>query len=128
MTFDDDFADVSSLFAEVFGTEDVVITDPAGNEFTFIAKAIGDERVEHRRNDRGTEVVVTREIYLDVDKDGRESDGRPDVLNLRGTVTLGDLIYAIERVTHSRSGDAVVHAIRIESGEKSREGYRRRNL
>lgn len=127
MTFDDDFDAVNGLFAEVFGTEQIVVVDPAGDSWTYSA-TVGDERVEHRRTDRGIDVAVTRELYVEVDADGRDINGRPEVLNLRGVVTVGELTYAIERVTHSRSGAAVLHVIRIETGEKSRDGYRRRGL
>lgn len=127
MTFDDDFDAVDGIFAEVFGTEEIVVVDPAGESWTYDATA-GDERVEYRKTDRGTDVAITREIYLEVAAAGRDTGGRPEVLNLRGVATVGELTYAIERVTHSRSGAAVLHVIRIETGEKSRDGYRRRGL
>lgn len=124
--FDDDFAAVDDMFADVFGTEDITVTEVDGTEHTYAAEVL-DEKVESRETDLGTETVVAREVCIKSDPDGRESDGTPKILNLRGTVTIGDLVYAIENVTHSRSGDAVLHTKRISASEKSRRDYRRQS-
>jgi hypothetical protein len=126
-TFDDDFAAVDDLFGEVFGTEEIIVTEPDGStEHTYDADVL-DERVESRETDLGTEIVVTREVVIQCDSDGREDDGIPTVLNLRGTVTIGGIVYAIESITHSRSGQAVLHTKRISASERGRDSYRRRN-
>lgn len=126
-TFDDDFAAADDLFEEVFGSEEVIVTEADGSTTHEYDAVVMDERVESRETEVGTDTVVTREVIIQCDSDGREDDGIPTVLNLRGTVTIGGITYAIESVTHSRSGQAVLHTKRISAGERGRESYRRRN-
>ena len=125
-TFDDDFADVDDMFADVFGTDTITVTTPVGTEYTF-ASVAGDETVEQRQTEYGIETIVARGFDIPIDRDGREETGEPDVLSLNGTVTLGNIIYAIETITDSKAGTATLHCKRISTAEKSREGYRRRN-
>lgn len=126
--FDDDFAAADAAFDDVFGTEEITVTEADGTTTHTYDAVVLDEKVENRETDRGSEIIVTREVVIQCDADGREDDGIPTVLNLRGTVTIGDLTYAIESVTHSRSGQAVLHTKRISAGERGRDSYRRRNL
>ena len=125
-TFDDDFADVDDMFADVFGTDDITVTTPTGTEYEFAA-TVGDETVEQRQTEYGMETIVARGFDIPIDRDGRDEDGQPDVLNLNGTVTLGSITYAIERITASKAGMATLHCKRISAAEKSRDTYRRRN-
>lgn len=125
--FDDDFAVADDLFEEVFGSEEIIVTEADGSTTHEYDAVVLDERVESRETEVGTDTVVTREVIIQCDSDGREDDGIPTVLNLRGTVTIGGITYAIESVTHSRSGQAVLHTKRISAGERGRESYRRRN-
>lgn len=124
-SFDDDFAYVDDMFDDVFGTEEIIVTTMGGEEYTF-SSIVGDETVEQRTNEMGTETIVARGFDIPVDKDGRDENGQRDVLDMNGTVTLGSVLYAIEKITSSKSGMATLHCKRISTAEKSRENYRRR--
>lgn len=105
--------------------EVVAVEDPNGHTWPFPEAIVGDERTEQRMGDLGTEVVVTREITIPIDPAGRNEDGRPDVLNLRGFAIAGGIRYAIEQIETSRAGMAVLKTKRVDFAEVSREQYRR---
>lgn len=129
MTLNDDFNAAEDLLDEAFEPEEITIVDPAGNEWTWQAQVL-DERAEQRSTDLGTEVVIMREVSIRIAAEGRQEDGRPDLLNLRGSVVIGQLggqlRYAIDDVLTSRAGKAVLQCRRIGSAEKSRDTYRKR--
>ena len=114
-------------FARLFheSGEYVMVEDPNGRQWPFASAIVGDERVEQRPTEFGTEVVVTREITIPIDPAGRNDDGRPDVLNLRGFAIAGGIRYAIEEIESSRSGLATLKTKRVDLAEMSRENYRR---
>lgn len=103
----------------------VVVEDPDGRQWPFPESIVGDEKVEQRQAEFGTEVVVTREITIPIDPAGRHEDGRPDVLNLRGFAIAGGIRYSIEEIESSRAGMAVLNTKRVDLAEMSRENYRR---
>lgn len=123
--FDDDFAAADDAFDDVFGTEKIIVTETDGTEHEFNGTVL-DEQVEHRETDLGRETVVTRQVDIPISTAGREEDGQPEVLNLRGTVTINDLVYAIESITHGRIGRATLHCKRTAPSERGRDTYRRR--
>jgi hypothetical protein len=124
--FDADFAAVDGMFDEVFGTEDVIIEEADGTQHTFAA-TVADETAEQRQTDMGTETIVARDVVIPISARGREHDGAPEILNLRGVVIVNEIRYAIEQVLHSRSGMALFKTRRVSVAEKARDTYRRRN-
>lgn len=105
--------------------EVVTVEDPHGHVWSFPDAIAGDERTEQRANELGTEIVITREITIRIDPAGRNEDGRPDILNLRGFAVAGGIRYAIETIETSRAGMAVLRTKRVDFAEVSREKYRR---
>ena len=102
-----------------FFAEDITLIDDQGTETTVTAKP-SSERTEQRQTEYGTELVVTRDFFLELD---------PDVLiNTRVTVVCGDTHYAIEEIVKdSSSVFATLKTKRVAPSEKSRENYRKRS-
>lgn len=106
--------------------ETVLIEDPDGREWPYDSVIVGDEKVEQRETEIGTELVVTREFTLQASANGRDDDGDPTILNLRGCVKVGSIKYQIEEVETSRSAMAVLKTKRVDFAEVSRQNYRKK--
>lgn len=122
--FDQRTGGFARLFRQ-FG-EPVTVEDPNGRVWLFPEAICGDEKTEQRPTEYGTEIVITREITIPITPAGRNNDGRPDVLNLRGFAVAGGIKYQIEQIETSRSGMATLLTKRVDFAERSRENYRRR--
>lgn len=115
------FARLFHQFGEV-----VTVEDPNGGVWAFPEAICGDEKTEQRQTEYGIEIVITREITIPITPAGRNDDGRPDVLNLRGFAVAGGIKYQIEQIETSRTGMATLLTKRVDFAERSRENYRRR--
>lgn len=122
--FDQRTGGFARLFHQ-FG-EAVTVEDPNGRTWSFPEAICGDEKTEQRQTEYGTEIVITREITIPITPAGRNDDGRPDVLNLRGFAVAGGIKYQIEQIETSRTGMATLLTKRVDFAERSRENYRRR--
>lgn len=95
-----------------FFAETVTLTARDGEETEAVAKP-GTETTEERQSEHGTELVVTREFFLELTGDVPES------------VTFDGSRYAVEGDT--KTGEfTTLKTKRIGAAERSRESYRRR--
>lgn len=107
--------------------EGVTVEDPNGRVWSFPEAICGDEKTEQRQTEYGIEIVVTREITIPITPAGRNEDGRPDVLNCKGSFAIAcGIKYYVDEVETSRTGMATLLTKRVDFAERSRENYRRR--
>lgn len=104
-----------NILSEDYFAESITLVDSSGVETAIVAKP-NPERTEQRDGEFGTEIVVTRDIFIDL------SDATP---YQRGFAVVGSTTYAIEEITKTASGFAVLKTKRVDSAERSRQNYRR---
>jgi hypothetical protein len=106
---------------ENHASESVTYRDADGTETTLTA-TVTEESVERRDTQNGIEVVRKRTCSL--------LNPSITTVNSRGTIKVSGTEYSVTDCSFKDEAHSmmVFQIERQESGEKSREGYRRRNL
>lgn len=120
MTFRTLKADVirRNILSTDYYAESVTLIDPAGDDAVVTAKPSA-ERTEQRQTDFGTELVVTRDFFLEMTVDPPP--------NTRWFVSFDSNRYAVEEVLTTASGFAVLKTKRVAAAEISRDTYRKKS-